>query len=87
MFGQAEKKKKTGLICQYVDTYVEYYKQGTLRLQNAHFKSDTKGTSKSLQAKLVDMIPFFIKSSNNSGCLLARWTRSFAVLKQKVCVK
>ena len=40
-------------------------------------------TSKSLQAKLVEIIPFFIKSSSNSGCLYARWTRSDAILQIK----
>ena len=37
-------------------------------------------TSKSLQAKLVDIIPFFFMSNSSSGCLKARWTRSLAAL-------
>lgn len=44
-------------------------------------------TSKSLQAKLVEMIPFFIKSNSNSGCLYAKCTRSFAVLQSKKSCK
>lgn len=48
------------------------------RCRSRHF------TSKSLQAKLVDIIPFFIRSNSSSGCLYARWTRSLAILQKKV---
>ena len=44
-------------------------------------------TSKSLQAKLVEITPFFIKSNSNSGCLYAKWTRSFAILQSKKSCK